>query len=103
MTANVIGMGLYADGGVMATKPYVSGGAYLKKMTDFCGDCRYNPKVRVGEDACPFTAGYWAFLNAKRELLAGNHRLATAYRTLDKLADREALIEQEQIRGEQAP
>jgi deoxyribodipyrimidine photolyase-related protein len=103
MTANVIGMGLYADGGVMATKPYVSGGAYLKKMTDFCGDCRYNPKVRVGEDACPFTAGYWAFLNAKRELLAGNHRLATAFRTLDKLADREALIEQEQIRGEQAP
>ena len=103
MTANVIGMGLYADGGEMATKPYVSGGAYLKKMTDFCSDCRYNPKVRVGDDACPFTAGYWAFLDGNRESLAGNHRLATAFRTLDKLKDRAELVEQERARGAEAP
>ena len=103
MTANVIGMGLYADGGEMATKPYVSGGAYLKRMTDFCGDCVYDPKLRVGEKACPFTAGYWAFLDGKRELLQGNHRLATAFRTLDKLADRAALVEQERLRGHSAP
>jgi len=103
MTANVIGMGLYADGGEMATKPYVSGGAYLKKMTDFCLDCRYNPKVRVGDDACPFTAGYWAFLDGNRESLTGNHRLATAFRTLDKLKDRAELVEQERARGAEAP
>ena len=103
MTANVIGMGLYADGGEMATKPYVSGGAYLKRMTDFCGDCVYDPKLRVGEKACPFTAGYWAFLDGKRDLLEGNHRLATAFRTLDKLADRGALVEQERLRGQSPP
>lgn len=103
MTANVIGMGLYADGGKMATKPYISGGAYLKKMTDFCGDCTYDPKVRVGEKACPFTAGYWSFLHGNREKFAGNHRMATAMRTLDKLADLNELVEQEHGRGTQAP
>lgn len=103
MTANVIGMGLYADGGVMATKPYVSGGAYLKKMTDFCSECRYDPKVRVGEDACPFTAGYWAFLNSHREAFAANHRMATALRTMDKLRDLDELVAQEADRGTQAP
>jgi len=87
----------------MATKPYVSGGAYLKKMTDFCSDCSYDPKVRVGEQACPFTAGYWAFLDGNRERLTGNHRLATAFRTLDKLKDKDELLVQEGARGADAP
>jgi len=103
MAANVIGMGLYADGGVMATKPYISGGAYLKRMTDFCGGCRYDPKIRVGEKACPFTAGYWAFLNEHQEALRGNHRMATALRTMDKLADLPDLLVQESQRGSTAP
>lgn len=103
MTANVIGMGLYADGGVMATKPYISGGAYLKKMTDFCQDCTYDPKVRVGDSACPFTAGYWAFLDKHRDAFARNHRMGTALRTMDKLADLEDLVEQENRRGSLAP
>lgn len=103
MTANVIGMGLYADGGVMATKPYISGGAYLKKMTDFCGDCAYDPKVRVGEKACPFTAGYWAFLDEHREQFVSNHRMGTALRTMDKLADLQAAVDQEKQRGTRAP
>lgn len=103
MTANVIGMGLYADGGTMATKPYVSGGAYLKKMTDFCADCRYDPKVRVGETACPFTAGYWAFMDRHREDFRGNHRMGTALRTMDKLRDLPELIDQEAARGVRAP
>ena len=103
MAANVIGMGLYADGGVMATKPYISGGAYLKRMTDFCGGCRYDPKIRVGEKACPFTAGYWAFLNEHQEALRGNHRMATALRTMDKLSDLPELLEQEATRGSTAP
>ncbi len=103
MTANVIGMGLYADGGIMATKPYISGGAYIKRMTDFCGGCRYDPKIRVGVDACPFTAGYWAFLDEHRDALRGNHRMATALRTLDKLTDRKELLAQEAARGQAAP
>jgi deoxyribodipyrimidine photolyase-related protein len=103
MTANVIGMGLYADGGLMATKPYISGGAYIKKMTDFCTECPYDPKIRVGERACPFTAGYWAFLDDHREDFTGNHRMGTALRTLDKLSDLPGLVEQERQRGDRAP
>lgn len=103
MAANVIGMGLYADGGVMATKPYVAGGAYLNRMTDFCGGCRFNPKVRVGADACPFTAGYWAFLYAHKDDFRGNHRMATALRTMDKLTDLDELLRQESERKDEAP
>lgn len=103
MAANVIGMGLYADGGVMATKPYVAGGAYLNRMTDFCGGCRFNPKVRVGADACPFTAGYWAFLYAHKDDFRDNHRMATALRTMDKLTDLDELLRQESERKDEAP
>lgn len=103
MAANVIGMGLYADGGVMATKPYAAGGAYLKRMTNFCADCRYDPKVRVGADACPFTAGYWNFLHEHQGVLRGNHRMATAMRTMDKLGDLDELLQQEKRRGTAAP
>ena len=61
MPPNVIGMSQHADGGVLATKPYASGGAYINRMSDHCGDCAFDPRKRVGDDACPFTAGYWAF------------------------------------------
>ena len=63
MPANVIGMSQHADGGIVATKPYASGGAYIDKMSDYCGGAGSTRKVRLGEDACPFTAGYWAFLD----------------------------------------
>ena len=55
MVPNVVGMSQHADGGVTATKRYTSSGAYIDRMSDFCGGCRYDPRVRVGEDACPFT------------------------------------------------
>lgn len=103
MAANVIGMGLFADGGVMATKPYVSGGAYLHRMTDFCGECRYDPKVRVGPNACPFSAGYWAYMHRHQDVFRGNHRLGTALRTMEKLTDLEQLLRQENARGDAAP
>ena len=92
MGPNVMGMGLWADGGRMATKPYVSGGAYLNRMSDYCGGCRFDPKKRVGDHACPFTTLYWEFLDRHRELLAGNHRMARQYATLDRLSDREELL-----------
>ncbi|MEO9140137.1 MAG: cryptochrome/photolyase family protein [Jatrophihabitans sp.] len=103
MVPNVVGMSQYADGGVMATKPYAGGGAYIHRMSDYCGGCRYDPTVRVGENACPFTAGYWSFLDRNRETLAGNHRIAQPMRGLDRLSDLDALREQEQARGSRAP
>jgi deoxyribodipyrimidine photolyase-related protein len=103
MTANVVGMSQYADGGLTATKPYASGGAYIKRMSDFCGGCAYDPAVRVGPTACPFTAGYWAFLERNREHLAGNHRMAQPLAGLRRLADLDALVAQEQARGDSPP
>ncbi len=103
MVPNVVGMSQWADGGVMATKPYAGGGAYIDRMSDFCGSCRYDPKVRVGENACPFTAGYWAFLQRNAGHFAGNHRMAQPLRGLDRLKDLEALVEQEAARGSRVP
>jgi deoxyribodipyrimidine photolyase-related protein len=87
MVPNVMGMGLWADGGRMATKPYVSGGAYINRMSDYCGGCAYDPKKRVGEDACPFTTLYWDFLARHRERLAGNPRMARQISGVDRLTD----------------
>ena len=87
MVPNLIGMGLYADGGQMSTKPYVSGGNYISKMTDFCRGCRFDKSVRTGDDACPFTTLYWDFLDRHRDRLRPNHRMARVYANLDRLAD----------------
>nr|WP_307828518.1 cryptochrome/photolyase family protein [Antrihabitans sp. YC2-6] len=95
MPTNVVGMSQHADGGKLATKPYTSGGAYINRMSDHCPDCRFDPKKRVGDDACPFTAGYWAFVHRHRDLLAGNRRTARAVSTMDRLSDLDALLEQE--------
>ena len=103
MVPNVVGMSQYADGGILATKPYAAGGAYIKRMSDYCSDCPYDPRKRVGADACPFTAGYWYFLARNRERLASNHRLAQPLSGLNRLADLDALIDQEASRGSAAP
>ncbi len=103
MVANVVGMSQHADGGVLATKPYAAGGAYIDRMSDYCGGCRYDPKKRLGEDACPFTAGYWAFLDRNRERLAGNHRMRQPLSGLGRLKDLEAVVDQELRRGTDPP
>ncbi len=103
MTANVIGMSQYADLGAMSTKPYAAGGAYINRMSDYCGGCRYDPKVRVGERACPYTAGYWAFLRRNEDALRGNHRMRQPMRGLGRLADLDALVAQERARGSAPP
>ncbi|GAA1843768.1 cryptochrome/photolyase family protein [Pseudonocardia ailaonensis] len=98
MPANVIGMSQHADGGMMATKPYSSGGAYIDRMSDHCGGCDYNPKKRVGDDACPFTAGYWQWVHRHRELLGANNRTARSVATMDRLKDLDAVLDQESAR-----
>lgn len=103
MPPNVVGMSQHADGGAMATKPYVSGGAYIDRMSDYCGGCRYDPKKRVGDDACPFTAGYWAYLDRNAERLEGNHRMARPLQGRHRLADLEQLVQQERARGDDPP
>lgn len=87
MLPNVLGMGLHADGGRMATKAYVSGGAYIDRMSDHCRGCRFDPSRRTGEDACPFTTLYWDFLARHRDQLADNRRMARPLAGLDRLSD----------------
>ncbi|HEX2904981.1 MAG TPA: cryptochrome/photolyase family protein [Jatrophihabitans sp.] len=103
MVPNVVGMSQYADGGLMMTKPYAGGGSYIDRMSDYCGGCRYDPKVRTGERACPFTAGYWAFMFKHREKLAGNQRIAQPLRSMWNLKDLDELVAQENERGSRAP
>ncbi len=103
MVTNVIGMALYADGGRMATKPYAAGGAYLNRMSDHCKACPYSPSVRVGAKACPFTAGYWEFLDRNAHVLQSNHRLAQPYAGLSRLSDRAELIAEAVTRGDGPP
>jgi len=87
----------------MATKPYAAGGAYINRMSDYCRGCRYRPTVRVGDDACPYTAGYWSFLAAHADDLAGNARMRQPLAGLGRLRDLDALVEQEAARGSRAP
>lgn len=79
---NVLGMATYADGGLTATKPYVSGAAYINRMSNFCGHCAYDPKKSVGPGSCPFTSLYWTFLERNEPLLGGNFRMSGPYRSL---------------------
>jgi deoxyribodipyrimidine photolyase-related protein len=73
---NTLSMSQYADGGLMATKPYISSGKYVQKMSNHCQDCFYKVKEWEGEKACPFNALYWDFIGKKEELLASNQRMS---------------------------
>jgi deoxyribodipyrimidine photolyase-related protein len=87
MVPNIIGMATHADGGQLMTKPYAAGGAYLNKMTQSCKGCKYDPKKRVGEDACPFTTLYWDFLDRHRDRFVKNHRMSQQIFGLNRLSD----------------
>ena len=91
MVPNVIGMGLHADGGAMMSKPYAAGGAYISRMGSYCKGCVYDPKLRVGETACPFTTLYWDFLDRHKETFVKNHRMSQQVNGLKRLSDLEEL------------
>ncbi len=76
---NTLGMALFADGGIMASKPYAASGKYIHKMSNFCQHCQYDPMQTLGEKACPFNALYWDFLARHEDKLKNNQRLAFMY------------------------
>jgi deoxyribodipyrimidine photolyase-related protein len=87
---NVFGMSQYADGGVMASKPYIATGKYIARMSNACRSCPFDPAARTGSSACPFTTLYWDFLLRHGELLAGNPRMALQVRNAERLSAEEA-------------
>ncbi|GAB7550942.1 cryptochrome/photolyase family protein [Novosphingobium sp. 11B] len=95
---NTLGMSQFGDGGLLGSKPYVSSGSYINRMSDYCSACVYSVKDRVGDNACPFNALYWDFLARHRDRLEGNHRLAIPYRNWDRHTreDQEAVLKQAQ-------
>jgi deoxyribodipyrimidine photolyase-related protein len=84
---NTHGMALHADGGLLGSKPYAASGAYINRMSDYCKDCIYDPKTKLGENACPFNYLYWYFMITNEELLNSNPRMAMPYRTLAGMTD----------------
>ena len=84
---NTHGMVLFADGGMLASKPYAASGAYINRMSDYCTGCDYDVKEKSGPSACPFNLLYWHFLIENQQRLATNPRMAMPYRTLAKMSD----------------
>jgi len=84
---NVRGMAIFADGGVMASKPYAASGAYINRMSDYCSGCLHDVKAKTGPAACPFNALYWAFLIRNETKLARNPRLAMPYKNLARMSE----------------
>ncbi len=83
---NVVGMSQFADGGIIASKPYVSSGNYIDKMSDYCGSCHYKVKQKTGDGACPFNLLYWHFLDRHRTRFKANPRMGQMYATWDRMA-----------------
>lgn len=93
---NTLGMSQFADGGIMASKPYVATGKYIQKMSDYCDDCPFNPQQSTGQDACPFTTLYWDFLLRHDRMLRKNPRMGLQIRNIDRLnrEDRKSITSQ---------
>jgi deoxyribodipyrimidine photolyase-related protein len=96
---NTVGMSQWADGGVVASKPYVSSANYIDRMSDYCSGCAFDPKVKVGEGACPFNLLYWDFLVRHRERFEGNRRMGVVYKAWDGMEEekREAVLRESKL------
>ena len=81
---NTRGMSQFADGGLIATKPYCAGGNYINKMSDYCRGCHYDVRNKTGDRACPFNSLYWDFMQRHREILEANPRIGVIYRNWDR-------------------
>jgi deoxyribodipyrimidine photolyase-related protein len=92
---NTLGMSQYGDGGLMASKPYVATGKYIQRMGGPCKSCRYDPALREGEKACPYTTLYWDFLMRHQPLLAKNARMALQVKNVERMTDnqRQAVVQ----------
>lgn len=84
---NVRGMTQFADGGIVATKPYAASGNYINKMSDYCAGCHYNVKLKIEDNACPLNSLYWHFLHTHEKRLTRNPRVGMIYRSWDQLTD----------------
>ncbi len=89
MQTNVIGMGQFADGGILASKPYASSANYINKMSDYCKNCTYDLKRRTGEKACPFNFFYWDFLCRHQEQLKSQGRMNLLLGNLKRISAEE--------------
>ncbi|MGB3136646.1 MAG: cryptochrome/photolyase family protein [Nodosilinea sp.] len=98
MQTNVIGMGLFADGGRLASKPYASSANYVNRMSDYCKGCCYSPKARTGDKACPFNFFYWDFLHRHRDKLETQGRMSFILKNLDRMDAEELEAVQQQAR-----
>ncbi len=85
VAANVIGMGLFADGGKMSTKPYISSGAYIHKMSNYCASCSYDVTLKTGPNACPFNSLYWNFMDQHNDVLKTNPRMGMMLNVWNKM------------------
>ena len=83
---NTAGMALFANGGRFTSKPYVASGAYIKRMSNYCSDCTYEPEARTGASACPMTTLYWNFLDQHEETFGSNPRTALMVKNLQRMA-----------------
>jgi deoxyribodipyrimidine photolyase-related protein len=96
---NVAGMALYANDGRFTSKPYIASGAYIKRMSNYCGNCRYRPEVKTGPSACPFTTFYWHFLDKHESTLASNPRTSLMVRNLTRMSDSERAAIRDQAKS----
>ncbi len=96
---NTRGMALFADGGVVGSKPYAASGAYINRMSDYCGGCAYDVKDATGENACPFNYLYWDFMARHEKTLGGNNRLAMPMRTLARMDPERVRVMREKAAG----
>jgi deoxyribodipyrimidine photolyase-related protein len=82
---NTHGMALFADGGILGSKPYAASGKYINRMSDYCAGCRYDVKETVGPEACPFNFLYWDFLARHRDRLKGNPRMGLVFKSMERI------------------